>query len=95
MRYALLALLLAASVCQGAERSRAERAKFQRFHPCPANGLQRGACPGYQVDHIEPLCAGGADVAANMQWLTVQEHRDKTRLDVWLCRTSRQQTVGM
>lgn len=74
-----------------AERSRAVRAEFQRFNPCPANGLQRGACPGYQVDHIQPLCAGGADTRANMQWLTIRQHKDKTRLDVWLCRMSNSQ----
>jgi hypothetical protein len=35
---------------------------------------------------VQALCAGGADTPANMQWLTVQDHRDKTRLDVMFCR---------
>ena len=42
--------------------------------------------PGYEVNHIEPLCSGGADVAVNMQWLTREEHRAKSRIDVMRCR---------
>ena len=41
---------------------------------------------GYQVDHIIPLCAGGPDTPENMQLLTVEEHRQKTRVDVRWCR---------
>lgn len=41
--------------------------------------------PGHQVDHIVPLCTGGADHVDNLQWLTLQQHRDKTRFDVFLC----------
>lgn len=67
-------------------RSRAVRAEFQRLNPCPANGRQRGPCPGWEADHIEALVCGGRDDVANMQWLTVQEHRQKTRVEVKLCR---------
>lgn len=68
------------------ERSRAVRAEFMRTHPCPANGKTRGACPGWQVDHVTPLKCGGPDAAANMQWLTVQAHKDKTRVEAKDCR---------
>lgn len=67
-------------------RSAAERAAFVRANPCPATGLRRGKCPGWEVDHIIALCAGGADARENMQWLTVQDHRQKTRIDRRICR---------
>jgi hypothetical protein len=68
------------------ERSRSQRDAFQRMNPCPANGVTRGACPGFVVDHIEPLCAGGADVPANMQWQTVDDAKSKDREEVRQCR---------
>ena len=33
--------------------------------------------PGYVVDHIIPLYKGGEDTTENMQWLTVEQHREK------------------
>lgn len=83
---ALLALLLVCAAIDAAPRSRAMRAEFQRTNPCPANGNTRGPCPGWQADHILPLCAGGADRADQLQWLTVAEHAAKTRSDVAFCR---------
>jgi len=59
-------------------RSKSVRAKFQRSNPCPSTANARGACPGYQVDHIRPLHRGGADATHNMQWLTIEQHREKT-----------------
>jgi hypothetical protein len=47
-------------------------AAFRAAHPCPATGKTHGACPGYVIDHIVPLCADGPDVVENMQW---QKHR--------------------
>jgi len=70
------------------KRSSKAKAEFQRSHPCPRNGATRGRCPGHDIDHIEPLCAGGPDVPGNMQWLTLEEHREKTRKDVFRCRTA-------
>lgn len=69
-------------------RSSSVVSEFKRLYPCPVNGARRGPCPGHQVDHISPLCSGGADQVDNLQWLTVQEHRDKTRFDVLLCRNA-------
>ncbi|UUZ68094.1 HNH endonuclease [Polaromonas sp. P2-4] len=89
----LLAALLASSVALPAEakavRSAAERAAFVRENPCPATGLRRGACPGYQVDHTIALCAGGQDTRSNMAWLSVADHRFKTFTDVRECRKLR------
>ena len=58
-------------------------------HPCPANGKTRGACPGYVVDHVKPLCAGGADHPSNMQWQTREEAKKKDRREREMCRGMR------
>lgn len=83
MRAALLATValavLSSAPALAAGRSKTVRAEFQRQHPCPATGQPRGACPGYVVDHIKPLCAGGADAPSNMQWQTVEAGRAKDR----------------
>jgi hypothetical protein len=50
-----------------------------KAHPCPSTGKTRGACPGYVVDHVTPLCAGGADRPSNMQWQTVSAAKIKDR----------------
>jgi hypothetical protein len=67
------------------QRRPAARAEFQRLNPCPANGLRRGACPGWQVDHKIPLKCGGADKPGNMQWLTVRAHKAKTKREARAC----------
>jgi len=68
------------------QRSAAEVLEFKRHNPCPSTGQRRGACPGWQIDHVWPLCSGGPDTLENMQWLTVAEHRIKTRADLRVCR---------
>jgi Domain of unknown function (DUF4124) len=74
---------------QQVKRSAKAKREFQASNPCPRNGATRGRCPGHDIDHIKPLCAGGADTPANMQWLTLEKHREKTRLDLFECRTLR------
>lgn len=86
---ALLALILAAAQAQPIQRSAAEVRAFRAEHPCPATGRTRGACPGWAVDHILPLCAGGQDRPANMQWISEADHRFKTLVDVRECRKLR------
>lgn len=71
-------------------RDRAEVRAFRLEHPCPATGRTRGACPGYQVDHTIPLCAGGPDKRENMFWLSIEDHKFKTFIDVRECRKLRQ-----
>jgi hypothetical protein len=61
------------------------RAEFMRANPCPATGRSRGACPGWVVDHRIPLCAGGADAPANMQWITRARAREKDQEDIRYC----------
>lgn len=60
-------------------RDRNARAAFMREHPCPATGATRGPCPGYVVDHVKPLCAGGADHPSNMQYQTIEDAKIKDR----------------
>ncbi|HYC00384.1 MAG TPA: HNH endonuclease signature motif containing protein [Ramlibacter sp.] len=78
-------LLLALSALASA-RSPTIRAEFMRQQPCPSTGATRGPCPGWQVDHIEALVCGGRDELGNLQWLPVQQHKEKTRAEVKLCR---------
>lgn len=85
----LLALALAGAVEARPARSAAARAEFQRLNPCPQTGAIRGACPGWQVDHIVPRKCGGVDAPANMQWLTVEDHKLKTKREARLCRKNR------
>ncbi|MFZ6748536.1 HNH endonuclease signature motif containing protein [Undibacterium sp. Ren11W] len=70
-------------------RSTAAKHEFQRTVPCPANNQARGKCPGYVIDHIDPLCNGGADASSNMQWQTIVDAKKK---DIWereICRLKR------
>lgn len=67
-------------------RDRKQVRAFRADHPCPATGKTRGACPGWHVDHIRPLCMGGEDHPRNMQWITREDHAFKTRVDVRECR---------
>ncbi|WP_309679470.1 HNH endonuclease signature motif containing protein [Polaromonas sp.] len=92
---ALLLTGIFAIHCGAAEaktvRSAAVVSEFKRHNPCPANGLRRGKCPGHEIDHITPLCADGADHVSNLQWLSREDHRVKTRGDVRHCRALKRQ----
>jgi len=92
MRALLIALSLAVAAAPPADalpRSKAARAAFMRSHPCPANGHTRGSCSGWQIDHVTPLKCGGADDASNMQWLTIADHKAKTKAEAKDCRHRR------
>jgi len=89
-----LAILFAGPVEAASQRDRSVRDAFQRENPCPNKQAQirpgtaggtRGACPGYQVDHRQSICSGGRDIVANLQWLSVEDHKAKTRFDVMFC----------
>lgn len=93
MRPSLLLLLaglaaLAMPAAAGA-RSAAERHAFQRENPCPSTGERRGACPGYVIDHVRPLCAGGPDHRSNMQWQTRRAAIEKDKAERRECRALR------
>jgi len=53
-----------------------------------SHGFSTGRQPDeYVVDHIVPLCLGGPDCGCNFQFLTLVEHKRKTRKDLRACRT--------
>jgi len=82
-------LVLAMPAYAATERSSTMVAHFKATHPCPANGHTKGACPGYVVDHIIPLCAGGDDAVYNMQWQTYAESKTKDKREVAYCTAHR------
>lgn len=67
-------------------RSQSARQSFVRTTPCPATGQPKLPCPGYIIDHVVPLCAGGEDHPDNMQWQTVADAKAKDREERQLCR---------
>jgi hypothetical protein len=83
MKLLLALAALLALVASADARNREVAKQFQREHPCPSTGRTTGACPGYVRDHIIPLCKGGPDTMANMQWQTVAEGKAK---DKWECK---------
>lgn len=88
IRIILALILLSCPVEAKSYRDPQVRAEFMKAHPCPPTGKTRGRCDGWNVDHRIPLCYSGfgLDVVQNMQWLTVEQHREKTKLDVKVCR---------
>ena len=85
--FAAVALLCAAAPANA--RDPAERAAFVRQHHCPSTGKPRGPCPGWVVDHIVPLCAGGVDAPGNMQWQRVKKAKAKDKKEWKQCRLLR------
>jgi len=91
----LIAVLIATcsltSITADAKQQRSEAAKnhFKAAHPCPANGNTRGSCPGFVIDHVKPLCSGGADSIENMAWQPLKESRLKDIQERAQCREMR------
>lgn len=61
------------------QRSSSAKSEFKRQQPCPATGSSTGGCPGYVIDHVQPLKRGGEDAPKNMQWQTKEEAKAKDR----------------
>jgi hypothetical protein len=56
-------------------RSSSAKARFMKM-----TGYPDGR-PGYVVDHIIPLACGGPDTPENMQWQTIEEAKEKDRVE--------------
>lgn len=84
----LLALFALAAEAK-TQRSHQAKAEFRRSNPCPATGKTRGPCPGYVIDHIKPLCAGGPDHPSNLRWSAANEAKAKDVEELKLCRMMR------
>lgn len=67
-------------------RSRAPVRKFYKLAACPSTMQIAPPCPGYVVDHVMPLCSGGADDPSNMQWQEKAESLQKDRIEIAFCR---------
>ncbi|HYU54294.1 MAG TPA: HNH endonuclease signature motif containing protein [Gemmatimonadaceae bacterium] len=69
-------------------RGRTPRSRSARDRFMHSTGYPRGR-HGYVVDHVVPLCAGGADAPSNMQWQTVEEGKVKDRQERATCAARR------
>lgn len=81
----MAAMCLVYSDAQAAKRSARAVREFKAAHHCPSTGRASGRCPGYVVDHIQPLACGGADAPSNMQWQTIAEGKAKDRWERKFC----------
>lgn len=87
MKRAVLALLLTiASTAHADDRHASTVSAFRKLYPCPLTGKAQRTCPGYVVDHVIPLCAGGPDAVENMAFQTVAASYKKDVLERAICR---------
>ena len=84
---AILSLSLCSQSVDARERSQKAKDSFKYSHPCPSNGNNHGACPGYIIDHITPIACGGEDAPSNMQWQTEEASKAKDRWERKGCET--------
>jgi hypothetical protein len=59
-----------------------------------ATGYPRGR-PGFVVDHRIPLCAGGRDVADNLQWQALAASYKKDAFERQLCAEMKRQSMRL
>lgn len=83
----LIALLASASQVATADTRKASTVReFHKLNACPATGKVQSTCPGYVIDHIIPLCAGGPDEVANMMWQTREASYKKDVMERSVCK---------
>lgn len=82
MRFAFI-LIAACALSTGASAGYARDKKvlraFVNQQACPATGLHRLPCPGYVIDHINPLACGGPHSVENLQWQTREDAKAKDK----------------
>lgn len=82
-----LLFIIALFLCSTSQaRDSAKAAEFRRHNPCPKTHKIQTSCLGYVVDHVIPLCAGGADDPKNMQWQTLKASYAKDTRERAYCR---------
>lgn len=87
----IIALMVAGNTF-AAERSTAVTKRFRELNPCPATGKIQRTCPGYVIDHIEPLCAAAddaefkrLDALKNLQWQDTVTAKEKDKIELQYC----------
>ena len=70
-------------------RSTTVRHAFVKQQACPSTGRHRLPCPGWIIDHVRPLCAGGEDAVFNLQWSEREASKRKDVEELRLCRMVR------
>src|SRR5690348_3841368 len=84
--FALCAMLiLGVAVRMASARDPAQVRAFRKMFPCPSTGKTTGKCEGWRIDHVRPLCFGGADVPANMAWEEVRQSYLKDNFEREAC----------
>ncbi len=86
MRLLLCGAVLVLFSLQSFARDQKAIRAFRATHPCPATQTTTGACRGWVVDHINPLCAGGADAPSNMRWQPYMQSKEKDKIEIAFCR---------
>lgn len=81
----MVVVLLLVALLTPAPRARAAVEQFKKL-----SGYPHGR-PGFVVDHVLPLCAGGPDTPANMQWQGLAESKLKDKYEVALCAAAKKQ----
>lgn len=85
LRWLMAAALIVAPLSADGRSASVVR-QYRAEHACPATGQFTGSCPGFVVDHIVPLCAGGPDHPDNMIWQPKAESLEKDKVEWALCR---------
>ena len=96
MKKILILLLCLFVINAQAKTIRSQEAKdqFKLANPCPSNGRNYGACPGYIIDHITPIACGGADDPSNMQWQTKTDAKLKDKWERKSCQLTSQRLIA-
>jgi hypothetical protein len=86
---AVLALVFLAVIAHAQQpRERPQGAAVRAFKA--QTGYPHGRA-GFVVDHKIPICAGGPDVLANLQWQPLAESYQKDTFERSLCRAMKEQ----
>jgi|SRR3569623_364035 len=83
--WAMIMLLFVCACFSSCNAKASERSSSVTYQFKKQTGYIDGR-PGYVIDHIVPLCAGGPDSIENLQWQIAEEAKEKDKLERALCR---------